>query len=494
MARFLAYTSPARGHLYPIVATLLELRRRGHEVHVRTLASEVDALQAVGLPADWIAPAIEALPLDDWRWSTPEEALAGGLQTFRERSVHEVPDLERAISDVDPDALLVDVTTVGAAALAEAGELPWAQSIPFFQHFALVPGASPEPTLIPFTLSPVGMEVLNAPRRQLGLAPLARPADAWRAPLYLHYTAEPFEVAGLDLPPSFRLVGPGLWEPPAEAPGWLEDLDQPLVLVTASSEFQRDDALIETALEALGSEEVSVVVTTAAHDPERFQTPANARLSRFLPHGPLVRKAACVVCHGGMGITQRALAAGVPVCVVPFGRDQSEVAGRVTGAGAGTQVLPDALNPKFLHSAIREAMAMRAGAQRVADGFARAGGAPAAADALDSLLAPQLRRAEGAMDDAITRDHVQAHADAVARGDMDAVVADLAEELRPQASELARLLPQPVASAEVVNVDVGDDGAVSLIRYAGAGTGVTIRARWQDRGGRPVIVGAEPAD
>jgi UDP:flavonoid glycosyltransferase YjiC (YdhE family) len=35
MARFLAYTSPARGHLYPITPTLLELAGRGHDVHVR---------------------------------------------------------------------------------------------------------------------------------------------------------------------------------------------------------------------------------------------------------------------------------------------------------------------------------------------------------------------------------------------------------------------------------------------------------------------------
>ena len=51
MARFLAYTSPARGHLYPITPTLLELARRGHDVHVRTLSSEVNALTASGLQA-----------------------------------------------------------------------------------------------------------------------------------------------------------------------------------------------------------------------------------------------------------------------------------------------------------------------------------------------------------------------------------------------------------------------------------------------------------
>jgi hypothetical protein len=35
MSRFLAYTSPARGHLYPIAPTVLELAGRGHDVHVR---------------------------------------------------------------------------------------------------------------------------------------------------------------------------------------------------------------------------------------------------------------------------------------------------------------------------------------------------------------------------------------------------------------------------------------------------------------------------
>jgi MGT family glycosyltransferase len=382
MARFLAYTSPARGHLYPITGTLLELRRRGHEVHVRTLASEVGTLKALGLHAEPIAAAIERLPLDDWRWGTPEESLAGVFRTFQERAVHEVPDLERAIAHVDPDVLVVDVATAGGAAVAEAGVIPWAQWIPFFQHDTRVPDA----TLVPFTFAAPGMEALNAPRRRLGLAPVVDPAEAWRAPIYLYFTAEPFEIGGLDLPPSFRLVGPGLWEPPAESPEWLEDIDRPLVLVTASSEFQLDDALVDTALQALRSDDVYVVATSVAHDPDRFDVPANARVQRWLPHGPVIQKAACVMCHGGMGITQRALAAGVPVCVVPFGRDQFEVAGRVTTVGAGTRVLPDALTPGALRSAIHEAMTMRAGAQRVAAGFARAGGPPAAADALESLL------------------------------------------------------------------------------------------------------------
>lgn len=48
------------------------------------------------------------------------------------------------------------------------------------------------------------------------------------------------------------------------------------------------------------------------------------------------------------------------------------------------------------------------------------------------------------LDDRKTRDHIQAHADAVVRGDMDTVVADFSDELRPQVPELAKALPQPV--------------------------------------------------
>jgi MGT family glycosyltransferase len=389
MGRFLAYTSPARGHLYPITGPLLELRERGHEVHVRTLASEVDLLRNVGLYAEPIAPAIERLPLDDWRWETPEQSLAGCLRTFAERARHELGDLERAISKVHPDVLLIDVTTAGAAALAEAVELPWAQWIPFFQHFALDGDAPREVTRIPFAFSPAGMDALNGPRRELGLAPL-QPTQAYRAPLYIYFTAPPFEFEELELPRSFELVGPGLWEPPADPPNWLGELDQPLVLVTASSEFQRDDALLQTALSGLRSEPLQILLSTVAHDPQRLEASANARVERWLPHGPVMHQVSCVVCHGGMGITQRALAAGVPVCVVPFGRDQAEVAARVEATAAGTSLTPDALTPAALRDAVREAMTMRAGAQRIANGFARAGGSPAAANAVESLLSSRM--------------------------------------------------------------------------------------------------------
>jgi hypothetical protein len=97
------------------------------------------------------------------------------------------------------------------------------------------------------------------------------------------------------------------------------------------------------------------------------------------------------------------------------------------------------------------------------------------------------------MDEARTRDHCTQHAAAVERGDMDAVVADFSEDLRPQVPQIAQALPQPVTAAEVLSVAVGDAESVALIRYSGDSGEVTIRSRWQDQAGRPVIVAAEPA-
>jgi len=97
------------------------------------------------------------------------------------------------------------------------------------------------------------------------------------------------------------------------------------------------------------------------------------------------------------------------------------------------------------------------------------------------------------MDDAKTREHVRRHAESIERGDMDAAVADFSEELRPQVPQIAQeLLPLPVSTAEVLSVDVGDAESVARIRYSGDSGEVVIRSRWQDHGGRPLLVSAEP--
>ncbi len=67
MARILAYTSPTSGHVFPPIGMLLELRRRGHDIHLRTQAADVERLRALGLEVAPVDPRLEEIEFDDWR-------------------------------------------------------------------------------------------------------------------------------------------------------------------------------------------------------------------------------------------------------------------------------------------------------------------------------------------------------------------------------------------------------------------------------------------
>jgi UDP:flavonoid glycosyltransferase YjiC (YdhE family) len=76
----------------------------------------------------------------------------------------------------------------------------------------------------------------------------------------------------------------------------------------------------------------------------------------------------------------------VPVCVVPFGRDQFEVARRVEVARCGTRLPSKKLSASRLTTKIDEAMTMVDGARRVAAGYAAAGGVVRGADLVEHRL------------------------------------------------------------------------------------------------------------
>jgi MGT family glycosyltransferase len=405
MARILAYTSPARGHLFPITPILDELRSRGHRIALRTLASQVERMRSLGFEAEPIDGVIEQICHDDYLARTPQGALKRALRTFALRAEHDGPDLRAAIDAVDPDLLLVDINSWGACAVAQASSRAWAAWCPY-----PMPTSSPEVPPFGPGLAPAGglpgrlrdsvlrpvltgsyaralLPAINRVRERLGAPALGDPTEMFQTPpLLIYMTAEPFEYHRSRWPENVLLVGPSGWEPPADPPAWLEHIERPIVLVTTSSEFQNDGRLVQTALDALADEPVTVVATLPAVDPANFSAPPNARVERFIPHGPVLERAACAVTHGGMGATQKALVHGVPVCVVPFGRDQLEVARRVEVAAAGTRLPARRLTTRRLREKVKGAMSCAQGAQQVAAAFAAAGGPTRAADAVEHLL------------------------------------------------------------------------------------------------------------
>ncbi len=405
MARILAYTSPARGHVYPLAPILLELQSRGHHIFVRTLSSEVERMRNLGFDAKSIDPQIEDIVHQDWKHSNARAALSASVATFVKRSAIEVPDLNAAIAEVHPDYLIIDTNSWGAQAVAEAWGNSWASFCPYPVPlsskdappfgFGLPPSRGPlgrfrDKLLKPLMIGTIERTTLppyNVIRKSLGLLELNSADELYLTPpLLLLLTSEPFEYPRSDWPPNITLVGACDWDPEETEPEWISKIGSPIVLVTTSSEYQSDEKLVQTTLEALENEDLFVIVTAPSLNIENFRVPANARIERFLPHGIVLNHAVCAITHGGMGTTQKALARGVPVCAVPFGRDQFEVARRVEVSQAGSRLPARRLTPKRLKAKIFEAVGQIDGARKIAAAYAAAGGSVAASDAIEKML------------------------------------------------------------------------------------------------------------
>ncbi|MEV0355257.1 glycosyltransferase [Nocardia sp. NPDC050697] len=405
MTRFLVYTAPATGHALPLVPGLLELRRRGHEVHVRTLPALVAPLRAAGLSADAIDPRVTAVEVTDFRATSDTERLRSGQVDLMRRGEFDGPDLDAAIAEHRPDVLLVDAIAYGAQTRAQASPLPAAMVLP-----SVLPvrgrGVPPYGLGLKPLSGPLGrvrdavgwklvermfgkamLPGLNALRRESGLPEFRSPLDQFTAQdAVIVLTGEPLEYPRTDLPAHVHLVGAQPWDLPAERPAYLDEPGDPWVLVTCSTDYQGDEDLARVAVEALRDQPVRVLLTLAeAYEGAQLASAGNIRVERFAPHGQVLPHCAAVVTHGGFGIVSKAMAAGVPSVVVPFGRDQPEIARRVTEAGAGVTLRPKKLNAASLRAAVERARGLTPGAQAAAARLRAHGGAARFADVAEGL-------------------------------------------------------------------------------------------------------------
>ncbi len=406
MATILVYTSPALGHLFPFSALLLELSSRGHNIHLRTMSRGVEMGRSLGFSTDAIDPRIEAIVHDDWKAANPRAALRRAVDVFCRRAEYEVADFTDAITQTSPDAVIVDINCWGALSVADARGVPWACFSPYTPPLqspgvppfglGLAPLAGASGRLRDAALRPIVMGLLekavlplgNDIRASAGAAPVASVDEFMRrAPLMLVASGKPFEYPQTSWGDAVQMIGPCMFEPAMDTvPDWLTAIDRPIVLVTTSSQQQADAELVTTALTALADEPVHVVATLPAGLPRDVTLAPNATVCEFVPHGPVLDRAVCAVTHGGMGATQKALARGVPVCVVPFGRDQFEVARRVEVARCGTRLPAKRLTAARLSEKVRQAITMTAGAARVAAGFAATGGVGRGADLIEQRV------------------------------------------------------------------------------------------------------------
>lgn len=143
------------------------------------------------------------------------------------------------------------------------------------------------------------------------------------------------------------------WEPPEELARLLAERPGPLVLAFSSQPVRDPDAVLDVHLGAakrLGR----VLVAQAGWaglDSPRFREACAAGEAYLFPAGPqdwLFRQAGVVINHGGIGTVARAIRAGAPMLVEPYGNDQFYNARQVVAIGAGAAVNPHRLSVEGL--------------------------------------------------------------------------------------------------------------------------------------------------
>jgi UDP:flavonoid glycosyltransferase YjiC (YdhE family) len=361
------------------------LAARGNDVTLQTWTRWREHVEAEGLTFA-PAPEYEVFP------SGPDPL------DFHEGVAPATLDTLPLVREIRPDVVVADILTLAPALAAELEGVPSATLIPHVYP----PG---EPGFPIYSLgarlprTPLGRGLwrhahwpiarglergrleLNRTRSSLGLQPLERLHGGISRELAIVATFPQLEYPRT-WPPSVHVVGPLMWEPPANdvelpvaAPspdgGDVGSEELPLVLIAPSTAQDAEHRLLRAALRGLADAPVRVLATWNRRLPSHpLPVPGNARIVDWLSYSRTMPLCDVVVCHAGHGTLARALASGCAVVAAPAVGDMNENAARLDWAGAGVRVPRRFVSPRVVRLAVERVLAtpsIRARSRELAD-------------------------------------------------------------------------------------------------------------------------------
>lgn len=344
------------GNVPPVASLTRALAARGDEVVVYGHGTTGVVFERAGCTfVEW---ASTTQPRSTREFMPPAEDMAYAQEhVFYCTSYQD--DLRRAIEELAPDVVMVDVSLRYALLECLRAQTPlW---VLCHVAYALVAGdgEAGNPHFLELTRAAArdGVPAFSSDRAIMDMA------DG--VVVFSYASFDPLH--GADAGPHVLHVGP-LRTPTGSSSGWQRrSPDKKLVLVSLSTSDQNQAALLQRLCDACGQLDAEALVTTGPSLPAGTLTTApNVTAVDFVDHDDVLPHADLVVNHAGLGTVMAALAHGVPMLCTPLGRDQGFNAERVAELGLGMSLNSDAATDE-LREAIANMLENREAKRRAAE-------------------------------------------------------------------------------------------------------------------------------
>jgi MGT family glycosyltransferase len=389
--KILIASTPATGHLNPLLAIARILMAEGHEVAFLSGSVLRGRIEAIGAKFHALPKGAD-FDLRDFDSVAPElKSIAPGLDWLRvalERVfVDPIPAQHEGLLQVlrgfPADIIIADDMLFGVVPMLlgpRSKRPPIALCGTSFLHWCREDGAPHFVGLPPATTKqqrdeyaaisrehdrviyqPVA-DRLNRSLQTMGVGPLSMTlfdSVVYLADAYLQLTVPSFEFPR-DIPPSVHFVGtPPIIPNQVPLPSWADELDgsRKVVLVTQGTVANHNFGLvIGPTIQALANEPDLLVVATAGGRPIDAipgPIPDNARLSQYLPFEWILPEVDVFVTNGGYGSVNQAMSFGIPLVTAGLTEDKADVNARVAWSGVGVDLASNEPTPQALREAVR---------------------------------------------------------------------------------------------------------------------------------------------
>lgn len=252
-------------------------------------------------------------------------------------------------------------------------------------------------------------QAIAAGARQLGLSPRDGLHDCLSPLLQLSQTVAGFDFARRQLPPHFHHLGP-LRAPSGPGPDTsgapdlaLVSRDRPFIFASLGTLQGERFALFRRIARACRQLDAQLLIAHCggldARQAQALTAAGATWVCAFADQQAVLARADAVVSHAGLNTAMDAIAAGTPILAVPIAFDQPGVAARICHAGVGLQASSRWASASKLAAQLRRLLDEPAFVQRgagLAASIREAGGAPRAADLIETALRPSLANVDGA--------------------------------------------------------------------------------------------------